>query len=1049
MRQGLKGYGCCSPFHVWGISVEAPMVTSFSQSGAQSVDISPGTRPAHFYYPESNGIRGGIGLEGINDVGEGPPNWSVFAAKVPAYYPYRSCDLWPPISSADPRLGSGEQWKVELGISIERREFNDGSPHTANPPGFPQFEFVRRAIHSSRVIYEDGEQKYVVYVQTPNWNRPTHLIDLTGGGYESGYPIDWKTDERGGAFGQHIQVGIDTQTAIASYNVDYLDGIVGVDDFTETTAMRQAWVWDRFKTSTTRFLIPAHVSSLGSGGGGYFTSAHGEYVCHDHCFGKEYYSVSTYKPATSRYETFPDDLEEWSVGRLKYEGYEVFCSGLTHLTGKDHNGDYALLIPAIRADLRTAVEVPKPDEPWWIARSYSDGIWKLVVGRWLNEDLRSGTGDMETGYADGTLQEAEVEEIIYEGDAQPEVYAYNRMRGKNLVAFALLGDVTEYNVYEPLADFEPLEYEIEGNIDSGLPDGVFFTTKGEFGGGWFPRNDVYFTNPPDYNVIDFTKWAAKAESSPSFLGLVVLDIEINVVNDNSNISFMWRLDNRATAAEFPHALLNQVATDGMGGIDKIQFLIDNVVVFENDGTTFDVGDPEDWSVYHLFDLATDNPSYLMISGKHKLRWVFRRYTTANNDFPTFAAIDDVQFPEITTADPEGVPWYYDGTEARVVKHRIRPARDDTSTLTTPTTIIPHSIAIDREDRIWYGNPHGIIKLAENNIDKDVEVKFTVVPGEKAPSESVPVECREDRCDVDECDSIPPEIEAVQDPPWGVFQILPTKKFIQVRGANASIKDASTLPINFDHDLEGRWRFSLFPATGIGNWNRRAHAWNISSDGKVRLPHIEVVFRYNLNLESYPFKEPFPNPPYAANILDPATTFPVGWRFHFLRHIKDVENGSLDNRMDDHNFLVSRCYSDAQSRQPQYRWLYNPNPDPVEGDDDYTDWILLNLAEPYPTKKAIIWPIYYPGTGSRKLDSQTMNPSVNYHGNVGCVKYIDEFEVEQEGEALTVGPNVWLGPSPDFDAVDCECNCCEDAGAENKLPFKGRQQGFDPDPPPGI
>jgi hypothetical protein len=1089
---------CCEPFHVWGISIKAPMAFGGPLTVDPMLDFSDYeiTEDGFIF---AAGVR--LGVDGwLNAIQNfrGDTVWPVYAAKVPPFYPYHHCQKWPPISSNDPEAEL--QWSAELGKGMEMVEFTDSVFGNGEDPT-PVKRFVRRPVYSSRVIYEDGEQKFVSYCMRSDYNRTSSVAPQQNGDFIRDYPTDWAGNE-GEKWGKHVQVNIDTEE-VTEFNISWLDGIVysGVDSATlESTAMRHAWVW---KSVIGGILLPEAVNQSSD-----FVTGRVEYAPGQHCFGLKYYTVSRYSPATIRADTIPDSLPEWDVGRVKYAGYEVFCTGtpdsdFPHTTriktGKDHDGDYAIMLPAIREDYDSAEDISTRHLPRVIARKYSDGTWTLVTGRWGNSDLRVGSGtsypfgppalDATHAFADGSIREEEVENIIYEGTGQPEVYCYNRMRGQDYVAFSILDEPSPENTFDITADFEPETPGTPGSINHGLPDGIIFTSRGDYGNAWQPDNAVYYSDPGTWSNTDPTRWGLKANSTQNFVGLTIVEIEVNITQDNSNVRFDWRLDNRAAQPDFPFFTVNTPEADLDGRHDTLEFSIDNSTIFTQDGTdtgVFEPGLPEGWSVFHHFDLSVLAPGSTLNTGKHKLKWVFQRFTQANHNFNSFAAIDNVKIENVTTADSEGTPYYYDGTVSRPIKYQIRPKRENLDNLTDRITSAIHYIAVDREDQIWYGNPHGVIRLEDDNVSKALEVQFTVVPGETLPEasggpgggpdawsdpDSDSGDCHKDRCNPDICGHTEPQVETTADPPPFAFQIIPTREWIQIRGANASIKDASGLPIDVKHDRGGRYAYELAPRNHR-RWSGRAHAWSISYDGSNRLPHIEVAYRLDLNTPSFPWSRDFitntpgfggdpPDiPPFAINVFDVALFVPphIGWHFHFLTSTHDIESTelpddgihdhhpSLENRMDDRNLIIARGYTDATSRTPSHSWIQNPLIAP-DG-EEIGNWPISH--EPWPYARAFPYPLYYPGTGRCTLGIEYTDQSGNNTvGLMRCVLWItrddglggflDE-EIRENKQALMLSPNVDSNPLTDFDAVDCDCDCCPEI-ADVKL--ETRAGGSDP------
>ena len=250
-----------------------------------------------------------------------------------------------------------------------------------------------------------------------------------------------------------------------------------------------------------------------------------------------------------------------------------------------------------------------------------------------------------------------------------------------------------------------------------------------------------------------------------------------------------------------------------------------------------------------------------------------------------------------------------------------------------------------DGRIALGNPHYVAVLIYNEEDDEWEldpdfghsggdgfpedygfIRFTASPN----IEPYPEDC-EDPDDYTNYDEL-------SDPPAGCFQILPTSDGgFQLRCVNAAIRDATHYPIDTDeytfvdprNDEIRQEKFKEhISAKESGAWATRAHCWTISSDGKTRVPHVEVIWRPTRYLPAWPEHiDDCTNPPYREDFddaePDDAEFSPnphEGGIVHYRDPIAVAEN-DRENRTvwTLWNYIIPRTYCDALSRTPQAVW----------------------------------------------------------------------------------------------------------------------------------
>ncbi len=960
--QGLHGIKkCACEFEVWGASINAPHFTN-------TVDVGFG--PETIAYNLS-----GAGPDNVEFVPDLWPRqvgrqWHMHAAKVPSSYPYRACSTRPAISSA---LDGGDgSWDVDLGIISEHDE-NAG------------VDFVTswKRIYSTRVVYVDGKQAFVTYKLTGD--------SLGLSGYEP-LPDDYPTTN-GAARGNHHILDIDRMEEVGMFRM--FQAIDSLKTISEASQMELEY---------DGIIPPTVFNSDGQLGG---TAISGQNAATCEYFGRDFYICSSYHP---------DILSggSWGVARVKYEGasgMEVFASdsqlGREFYNNDPQEGavtlenDHVIMLPSVRAYIDS--EADQPDECWVCAKTLqfdeSGGPDpELVTGRWLERVFRPGIGDedVDTGVADGTLSATEIENVILptaqtNSDFPDEewddlqVRCYNRKDGKDLLIFTCAGTPS---LASPLADFE------NDDLNNGMPeDAQFSETGAPPGNGWIPDN----VDPHGGT------WSAKSISNALFEGVSDLTITVQVRTNSSELSFWYRLDNRARAAEFPHQLLNQPIVE-----NRLQYWMDGVLIQEWDNQDFN--EESEFLAWYEFTHTG------ITAGSHTFRWTLHReIQTQAGDL--YANLDDIQFPELMLGDSiQGRKrYYYDGTQVRRAQYWDWAQRDkeDHVDLDGRVSTEPDFITSDYEGRILYGSPHAMVRiLPDGSLDESFGdkgyIRFTASPNITAPEHP----CFDPELPVQ-------AVDGVDDPKWGSVQILPTHRGYQIRGVNAAMRDATLHPIPLE-----QWPAELFKdrLNSNGRWTMRPSCWTISMDGKQLVPHLEVLWRPTWDSPAWPEAPPYPVPPYRTGFATSDNTDAFGQYRprdeHFLPEHSDKPRWSSSN------VIIARTYCDGFSRFPQQVWGRYTDRDPPNDPEDpnywHPDWPPGSDPLAQGAWPSALWKMchaYYCPAGFW---------IIAFTLGVATVELCPD--EEQDPVFASVPARGWYQGTrsyglTDFDVVDCGCDCC--------------------------
>jgi hypothetical protein len=365
-----------------------------------------------------------------------------------------------------------------------------------------------------------------------------------------------------------------------------------------------------------------------------------------------------------------------------------------------------------------------------------------------------------------------------------------------------------------------------------------------------------------------------------------------------------------------------------------------------------------------------------------------------------------------------------------------------------------TLAQDGSGRILYGNPHYVVCLEYDDGDEvwDLDPDFYddgYLIMSASPRISPEIEYQNGDCDWVTILRAGFE-DIVYDAPWGNMQILCTRKNFQLRGMNGSWRDATIDPIPRSAFPDERFAYVLNTA-GYG-WSARIHGWTISYDGKNRYPHVELTLRANYDSASWPEAPPYDsdafhylteaNSPLLSDIQFPA--YPdAGYEDVLLRHWARVRDSrQLEDSEDqkpqwvDVNKIVSRIYCDSTSRAPQEIWTQNPADDPEStiGPDPNPLYYTL----PWPRARFAMFTAHHCPTGSHGYDifcrCQTNNTCPVYDENNQEIGYHDTWDTYTQGLLSDNGSDSTLvsgsggspiGGWPDCDAVDCDCDCCDE------------------------
>jgi hypothetical protein len=397
--------------------------------------------------------------------------------------------------------------------------------------------------------------------------------------------------------------------------------------------------------------------------------------------------------------------------------------------------------------------------------------------------------------------------------------------------------------------------------------------------------------------------------------------------------------------------------------------------------------------------------------------------------------------------------------------------------------VPDAIAVDRskgnEGKILYGNPHYLCRIIVDDIDDEVYpdgkldedfgtrgfVRWTATPGELTLVEKPDgaEEPSDDDCEAKQTTTQ----ELLLDPPWGAFHPIPLRGGIQVRGVNSSIADSTVTPVNKHlYGPDEKWQYLTQAATstapGEGGWSTRVTGWSVRDNGNTLIPHVDVMwhpihdqpaFPVGPDTDTYPASDGYQAPPFPFSmqadshvlrdnatgraISDPTALENAYTDFCRVRDPRKIgveRNGekNWDTRKpvwNVTNYVTPRVYSDCYSFIAQYHWIKKKGDDPVDGDDPNY------LIYPYPSVQWFLAPVYAsPIPGMYPQNGQTDNTTgqcpmcqsddplaPGYDPDCDPDNWHYTFNTIKAGPATSSGS---MGNKfDDFDAVDCDCDCC--------------------------
>ncbi len=1105
---------------------------------------------------DENGTIWGIQGEPFGGVSNGPgtpkihsgSTWTVNAAKVPTSYPHAGCDDRPPMSSADPTTPEHEQWSAEIAIAAQIDVLQQEDDDAAND--INNWHFV----WWSRAVAVDGSQRHIYYGINGWWtgDTPSTPPDLTAAYFPTAVDGTLSHDI--------VRVNISDTSDVVTYSTAFLghksaelnhayDPVANPDlfDFPASEMDRQYYFMGYETFTAARPDIGLNTATGNADG-------QNVYAAQTHYVGLNYYFRSTYSPDL----TLVDGSARWQVARLQLNSEApttptCYCSDAW--VGQDHVGTYAIALPSVRAFLQSSVEFDEPrvcaikvevnpdyDSETDPRTHLTTG---LVTGLALNTRTRTTSHVTQDGdnhlVWDGTLNDdddnVDLNTILPPEDGPYAEQEWNDLRircyvhyyGKDYLLFTTKDKTDPTVTFTPLAIFGA---DGVGNLNQGLEDAeLLFTVEVESTDEILTVNDSYYTDAPDWTMTDPTEWAAEFDSSPSVVGRVSLILEdVEVVNDESTISFDPRLDNRAHSLDDPDIRLNIPATDGTpdNNSDTLEFYDNGILRWSTwnadatDATPF----LNYYSQNHSGDFVTVGG---ITPGKHKFRWTLKRYTSLN-DLQCF--IRRIQLPEcLGGVDPNAVTaWFVGGDNiVRKMTYRKWPKRDDEqrTDLLSRYSTVPDFIMPDKQGRVLMMNAHYVTRVIVDGIDNEANpdgVLDTTFFDEGffvcTASPVIPEAAKRLNGNCEWVDAIPAPIDAINDPKWGGPQMMVTNSGIQLRGMNGSLRDATVDSLGIDryegvviaagkivtggfdsvvlddnastvdghYDRKFLWITSgnganqhthitsslgdgtltlrplltispkagdsyqirtwpedfgtFLTANGGQGWNRRIHGWTLKHDNHA-IPHLEIIWRITVDRPSYPYPPTYDNPDDANGpwpidgrmeadssvlaVTSPSSTQVTGT--HPTTRIRDPRSPEFTRKISGEpdtrkpvwsslNKIVSRVYGDTGSRRPQFHWarpLAYYFPDPIEGDP--------LPSGPWPSVQWFLTYSYHcPSVGN------TIDHRYGIASGAECVNSPEDEEPDPDDWHYTYDDNLFLSGSvfgglPDFDAVDCNCDCC--------------------------
>ena len=400
-KHGIKGghqAGCDNRFDYWGAACRAP---AFQQLGEHTNEYQ---FIAYDLERNTNIFDNVVGKEirpelWSRSVGQ---TWPLNLAKLPGTPSALRCNPSSAISSH-----ADESFSVTLAPA---------GKHFYNSL-FDQHQISQiRYMFSTRGIYLDGRQTWINVRTTESYpNGETRFIETSRPTFHMQH-------------GDHHIVNIDSQEQEGHYQVGFVEGHgpFGNSNGGDSNANQMEEYFTQFNNYSNVF--EAGLLTLQQ-----------QPACHQWSFGRHYFITSGYAPGKTN----------WFVSRTKYrgrrfapggfdpadgsmeDGIEVFHSYVDNFNGDGdlghpdtvYAGNYIIMLPTCRVYIDSAVENWEngADECWVAAiRKQSLGGTKLVTGQWFSRTFRSQMGSVnereQYGYADGTITNAEVTNVIVDAD---------------------------------------------------------------------------------------------------------------------------------------------------------------------------------------------------------------------------------------------------------------------------------------------------------------------------------------------------------------------------------------------------------------------------------------------------------------------------------------------------------------------------------------------------------------------------------------------------------------------------------------------------------
>ena len=1040
---------CCDDFAFWGAASNAPPAQNLGEH-LDSLQFFPYDLTRHENgYGTSTVSKEVIPEQWPRVENQTFPLWLV---KLPGTPPETKCGLDAPISSE-----ADGSFAVPLAYAMKHVHIDD-----------PTSDVIRhvRYLLGTRGIDIDGRQAFI--------------SARTSGSYPDGYTqfVDPPAPSNSLWVGDHHIVNVAKKELEGFYRVEFIDGHSLFADAhggdSSYNEMEGAFQGNQ-----------QHFDNVFEGG---LLTFMYQYACNQISQGRHHFLASSYSPTKAT----------WCVYRVKYEGerydpnagemvpgIEIFHTALpTGGAGSvghpdtEYAGNYVILLPSCRVSLDSSVEgwATGADECHVICKHKT--AKKLVVAQWFSRTFRDELGSVDEreqyGFADGTVEDEEVYQVIFDADDPGnqatqdfpdetwdnlKVYAYNRAWDpasnsvKNLALITVDDDSGESVAEEVASDFEQPEGFDPTYLDNGLEDaGLHWETGGQLEtDGWYADNA---------DAIDGSYSAVTQQQDVTSTSNLYLKITFNAVTEG-DITLKYVLDNRRwgqigdvwttiTNIPEPENYLD-VWLDGaflsgsdfkIDGVEMPTSRIDNVTV-----------PPED-TPDEEFYLTPKEITIHVMPGTHTLYFNLHRTYQDNGNLK--AKIDTVAFgmPVMVGEDYDGARRYFwNGEKLQANPFWAWAARNETAQddISTRVKTRPEYITMDKLGNILIGNPHYVVRLKRDEddpttfvLDEDFGfsrgngfpgggyVRFTAMA---SPQTAIDPPCWDP-------DARVPNTDSISDPTWGSLQIMPTGGDIfQVRGANASPLDATT-PILPTLRERFKFRWPTFPGTTLSEnfsmftnvlvtklWNQRLHSWRISNNGTVLNPHYSIIWRPTLDSMAWPEKE-WPVPPYRTdfNTGSNSSDFPDSRR---IRDPYKIFN-STQPRWSTTNFVTPPIFSDAFSRKPQNAWFHEVNNDPPNDEEDpfywHPDWDNLTGFGPWPSARWQLGHLWFSPTGIHRLVYLTLGfDSV-------CAGPFDEGGEEEEADDGSVatwrsvmsdaGAGLLFSSLTDFEAVACDCDCCD-------------------------